>query len=156
MDYLVRLYDLPEVKPEIDRLLAESIIIRRALPPEKHLVTEWIEANFNGAWASECEVAFSHQPVSCFIATKSRAVIGFCCYDATCKGFLGPAGVERSYRKRGIGRTLMARSLHGMAETGHAYAILGAGRPNYYEKKFGAIPIPGSTPGIYRDLLKNI
>ena len=37
----------------------------------------------------------------------------------------------------------------------YAYAIMGAVRPaEFYAKAVGAVPIPGSTPGIYAGLLR--
>jgi len=38
----------------------------------------------------------------------------------------------------------------GLRELGYAYAIIGgAGPVDFYVKTLGAIPIPGSSPGIY-------
>jgi len=42
-----------------------------------------------------------------------------------------------------------------MAADGYAYAIIGGVGPvEYYKKIVHAIPIRGSTPGIYRGMLK--
>jgi hypothetical protein len=42
-----------------------------------------------------------------------------------------------------------------MSAVGYAYAIVGgAGESRFYAETVGAIEIPGSTPGIYRDRLK--
>jgi len=42
-----------------------------------------------------------------------------------------------------------------MYASGYAYAIVGgADKLGFYEKTIGAIEIPGSSPGIYRDRLK--
>jgi hypothetical protein len=42
-----------------------------------------------------------------------------------------------------------------MAAQGYAYAIIGgAGPTGFYVKTVGAMPIDGSTPGIYRDKLR--
>lgn len=154
MDYLVKLYGLPPVEADIQKLHGDGINIKRAICPEKYAVTGWVQTKFGRGWASECDVSFSNHPVSCFIAIKDRALIGFCCYEATCKGFIGPCGVAQEFRSKGIGRTLLLKSLHAMAQEGHAYAIIGAGINNYFERKIDAIPIPGSSPGIYRDMLK--
>ena len=86
----------------------EGITVRRALPPEKYLVTGWIKDNFSPAWASEGEVAFSNQPVSCFIATRDKELLGFACYESTCKGFFGPTGVIEDWQGRGIGTALLS------------------------------------------------
>ncbi|MGL1779404.1 hypothetical protein ACSTG7_23560, partial [Vibrio parahaemolyticus] len=68
-------------RPAYDRLQQAGIVMRRALAPEKHKVTAWVRETFSEAWASETEVAFSRQPVSCFIAIQQKAIMGFACYD---------------------------------------------------------------------------
>jgi hypothetical protein len=41
-----------------------------------------------------------------------------------------------------------------MLNVGYAYAIIGdAGPVEYYKKVVGAIEIPDSSPGVYKDLL---
>jgi hypothetical protein len=44
-----------------------------------------------------------------------------------------------------------------MAASGYAYAIIGGGdgAGRFYADSVGAIEIEGSSPGIYRDRLKN-
>jgi hypothetical protein len=45
---------------------------------------------------------------------------------------------------------LLHVTLQAMAEAGYAYAIIGgAGPVAFFETCVGAIPIPGSTPGVY-------
>ena len=69
-DMLVKLYDLPEVEPHVKRLREKGIVIREAMPYEKHQVVEWVRSSFSQGWASQCDIAFSNHPVSCFIATE--------------------------------------------------------------------------------------
>jgi len=58
-------------------------------------------------------------------------------------------------RGRGIGSALLLSALHAQRALGYAYAIVGGvGPAQFYEKAVGAIPIPGSTPGIYAGTLK--
>jgi len=152
---LVKLYELPEIGPALKKMEKEGIEIRRAIAPEKHIVVQWVKDHFNMGWMSECEVAFANQPVSCFIAVKEGKLVGFACYDATCKDFFGPTGVDENYRGKGVGSALLLASLHAMAAQGYAYAIIGgAGPAEYYRKICGAIEIEGSTPGIYRGMLR--
>ena len=154
-DMLVKLYDLPDVEPLVEKLKARSIVIRPAMAYEKSKVVEWVRASFGVGWASECDVAFSLQPISCFIATEKKGIAGFACYDSTCKNFFGPTGVEKQRRGLGLGKALLLSSLHAMAAKGYAYAIIGgAGPTEFYAKTAGATPIEGSSPGIYRDLLE--
>ncbi|MCK5852051.1 GNAT family N-acetyltransferase [bacterium] len=153
-DMLVKLYDLPEVESLIKMLGNKGIVIRGAMPYEKHDVVEWVKKTFGAGWASECDVAFSNHPVSCFIATESGEIIGFACYDSTCKNFFGPTGVNKIKRGLGVGKTLFLACLHKMAANGYAYAIIGGvGPTDFYTKAAGATAIDASSPGIYRDLL---
>ncbi len=153
-DLLVKLYELPDISPGIDKLQKEGINVRRAMAYEKHQVVEWVKDNFNSRWASECDVAFSNHPISCFIATENKVIAGFSCYDCTAKDFFGPMGVAENIRNRGIGRALLLTALEAMSEIGYAYAIIGnANSIEFYEKTVGAIEIPGSSPGIQRERL---
>ena len=154
MDMLVKLYELPDSQAAYQRLLQTGITMRRALAPEKHGVIAWIRKNFSEAWASEAEVAFSRQPVSCFVAIRLGKIVGFACHDATCPNFFGPTGVEPSSRKSGIGAALLFACLEAMKQQGFGYAIIGGvGPAAFYSKTVGAIAIEGSEPGIYRGLL---
>jgi predicted N-acetyltransferase YhbS len=154
MDMLVKLYDLPPASSTMARLREQGIAIRRALAPEKHKVVAWVRENFSQGWASETEVAFARQPVSCFIAVKEGSVIGFACHDATCRNFFGPTGVAPEARKGGVGTGLLFACLEAMREQGFGYAIIGGvGPAAYYAKTAGAVLIEGSEPGIYRGLL---
>src|SRR6266849_2854121 len=106
MDMLVKLYDLPDSRGSFERLRQRGIHIRRALTAEKHKVAAWVRENFAEGWASETEIAFGRQPISCFIAVKAGKIAGFACHDVTCRNFFGPTGVEPESRKNGVGRLL--------------------------------------------------
>lgn len=155
-DMLVRLYDLPDSRCLLQRLAGEGITIRRAMAYEKEAVVTWVKTHFEVRWASECDVAFSSHPVSCYLATREGEIIGFGCYDSTCKNFFGPTGVVEDARGRGIGTAILLTCLGAMHAAGYAYAIIGGvGPKEFYAKAVGATVIPGSTPGIYRDFLKD-
>lgn len=155
-DMLVRLYDLPDSTHILKRLTGEGITIRRALAYEKETVVSWVKERFGGRWGSECDVAFSNHPISCYLATSSGEILGFGCYDSTCKNFFGPTGVAEDVRGRGIGKGILLACLEAMHAAGYAYAIVGGvGPKEFYANAVGAIEIPGSTPGIYRDFLRN-
>jgi GNAT superfamily N-acetyltransferase len=155
MDYLVNL-SLLSPSPELDaRQSAAGVSVRRALAPELELATGWIRERFSALWASEATVAFSRQPPACFLATRSRKLIGFACYDSIARGFFGPTGVDREARGAGIGRALLLATLLDMRTLGYGYAIIGAVGPSrFYERAVGATPIPDSEPGVYAGLLK--
>jgi len=154
MDRLVRLYDLPNF--DLIKLKEQGINIRHAMAYEKTKVISWVKKHFWQEWTDECEVSFSNAPISCFIATKDSKIIGFACYEATCKNFFGPIGIDESFRGKGVGKALLISSLNAMKNMGYAYAIIGGGDgvDNFYSKTINAIPIDGSTPGIYKDFLK--
>lgn len=155
-DLLVKLYTLPPLEPEFEAMRAQGITLRRGLPPEKHMVLDWVEPNFSAYWRSECDIAFSRQPPSIYVATLDGEMVGFGCYDTTARGFFGPTGVSEAMRGRGVGRALLIACLHAMRETGYGYAIIGgAGPVDFYQRAVGATIIPDSTPGIYAGLLRN-
>ena len=154
MDMLVKLYALPDSQASYDRLRQAGITLRRALAPEKHKVIAWVRKNFSEAWASEAEVAFSRQPVTCFIAIQQKNILGFACHDATCPNFFGPTGVEPRAQNAGIGKALLFACLEDMKHQGFGYAIIGGvGPAEFYAKAVGAVAIEGSEPGVYRGLL---
>jgi GNAT superfamily N-acetyltransferase len=154
-DLLVKLYDLPPAAPALETLAREGIEIRRAIGPEKHAVTEWAGEKFSRAWAAECDVAMSGQPVTCFIAVKDGKVLGFACYDSTLKGFFGPIGVDPDTHGKGLGKALLLRTLEAMRDAGYGYAAIGwAGPVDFFKKTVGAVVIEGSEPGVYRNLVK--
>ena len=154
MDMLVKLYALPDSRDVYERVRKAGITTRRALAPEKHRVVAWVRERFSEHWASEVEVAFSRQPISCFLAIRQKDILGFACHDATCPNFFGPTGVETKERKHGIGKALLFDCLTAMKSQGFGYAIIGGvGPAEFYAKAVGAVPIEGSEPGVYRGLL---
>ena len=150
-DMLVRLYALPDH----DRGLRDGYAVRRAAAYDKAVILDWIRRSFSTQWASEADVAFSRQPISCFIALSQERLAGFACYEATCRGFFGPGGVLEAYRGQGLGTLLLLECLRSMKEMGYGYAIIGGiGPKEFYTKTVGAIEIPDSTPGIYTAPIK--
>lgn len=152
-DMLVKLYELPEWQQKEKALLEKGIKIRRAIPPEKAKVLEWVEDNFQKAWRSEADVAFSKSPLNIFIAYQEDQILGFACYDTTAKGFFGPTGVSKKARGKGIGAVLLLKSLAALKESGYAYAVIGGVGPiEYYKKVCQAVVIEGSEDSIYQDM----
>ena len=151
---LVKLYDLPSLEEAIELASARGVAIRRGLSAEKPQVVEWVRANFT-TWVAEVEAAFCRLPIACFIAVRDRDILGFSCYDATCKNFFGPEGVLESERGRGFGRALLLAALHAQKAQGYAYSIIGeVGPAQFYAKTVGAAAIEGSTPGVYAGMLR--
>ena len=153
-DMLVNLMTLPKEDALEETLHEEGIIIRRAISPDKFRIVPKVQALSTLSAAGECDVCFSHTPVSLFVATKGAAIIGYACYNATAPDFFGPTAVEPEYRGKGIGKALLLRCMRAMRNEGYVYAIIGGvGPAAFYEKTVGATVIPGSDPGIYVDFI---
>lgn len=149
-DMLVKLYDLPDQPSS----LPENTVIRRALATERPAVVRWVRWHFGAGWAAECETAFGRMPLSGFIALQDKQLAGFCVYDCTARGMLGPIGVAAPQQRRGIGRALLRAALEDMRANGYAYAVVGwVDGPAFFQRAAGATPIPDSDPGLYRGML---
>ncbi|MCB1234644.1 MAG: GNAT family N-acetyltransferase [Verrucomicrobiae bacterium] len=156
-DLLVKLYELPDPAPFLERAASHGVEVRRPLAPDRYAVVNWVSRHFGDRWGGESAMAFSGHPIGCFVAANAGGeIVGFACYNATFKGFFGPTGVLDNWRGKSVGTALLASALHALSESGHAYAIIGGVSEEtspYYEQTVGAIPIPGSTPGPYRPKL---
>jgi GNAT superfamily N-acetyltransferase len=151
-DMLVRLYALPDLEPALRATAEAGVDVRPALALEKPAVLAWVGRHFAG-WVGEVDVAFARQPVACHIAVMGRELLGFACYDATCRNFFGPMGVAESARNRGVGRGLALSVLHAQRAQGYAYAVIGGvGPAEFYRRTAGALPIDGSDEGVLAPL----
>jgi GNAT superfamily N-acetyltransferase len=154
IDMLVRLYELPDAGEIYAGVEDQGITLRRARAYERHIVAAWVAEHFSPKWESEVKVALSRQPVSCYIATRDKEILGFACYETTARGFFGPTGVGEDARGTGIGKALLFKCLESLKELGHVYGVIGGvGPKEYYQKACGAVEIEGSDPGVYRDIL---
>ena len=156
-DLLVRLYALPPLEPAVTALAQQGIEVRRALAHERPHVTKLAREHGSEGWVAECDAAFARMPLACFVAVEraTSTLLGFACYEATCRDFFGPELVHPGARGRGVGTALVLAALHAMRAQGYAYAIIGwASSVDFYRKTVGATVIEGSTPGIYRPTLK--
>jgi len=150
-DLLVNLLKLPALASE-----PREFLVRRAQPFEISVVRSFVAENFSTSWADEISVGFARQPISVFVATMNRELIGFAAYECTRRGFFGPMGVVEQAHGQGVGKALLLAAMWGLREMGYVYAIVGAAGPvHFYQKTVGAIVIPDSEPGIYTDLLKS-
>lgn len=147
---LVKLYELPDIKPSLTKTGNLGIQIRRPDSREKRKVISWVSTQFGDQWARECEVSFSRLPPSCYIAVESNEIIGFACFDCTAKNFFGPSGVAEPARGNGVGKVLLLCCLDAMKRNGYGYAIIGGvGPADFYAKTVGAQLIEGSNQSIY-------
>lgn len=151
MDMLIKLY--PAGEPS-GRTVPASMTVRRPLAPEHDAVVDWVAAHFSAGWASEARAALADRPSSLYVAIRQGSIVGFCCYDATARGFVGPIGVLPDMRGSGVGAALLRACLADMRTIGYAYAVAGyVGEPEFFRRAAGAIEIPDSTPGIYAGML---
>jgi len=149
-DLLCSLVYLPDIEPFLRSLRKQAIFLRRPNPWEKEKVRGFVKGNWSSNWAQEVDVAFSRQPVSCFIATKEDDIVGFSAYECTRRGFFGPMGVLLEHRKKGIGTALLLAGLMGLQDLGYVYGIIGAAGPvDFYNRACGAVPITLNGRGIY-------
>lgn len=150
MDMLINLNAVASSRQVIEDLGRQGMVIRRAMAYERSQVMGWVQKNFNSLWADECAVAYSRQPVGCYIAVKDDAINGFCCFDTTFRNFIGPIGVKQNCRRRGVGHGLLISVAHELFLSGFAYAVVGdVGASEFFKKAVGAWEIPDSTPGAY-------
>lgn len=156
-DMLVKLYNIPE-SHDIEKKLAEQgIRIKKALAPDRSKIIQFSKTCAKEDYSDEVSATFSNNPVTCYIATKEKQIIGFACYEATARDFFGPMAVLETERKKGIGKALLLKSLESMREMGYAYAIIGwpAGSAvAFYIKCVDAVMIEEKSSGIYKRMIE--
>ena len=151
-DLLVNLLKLPPATGQA----GHHFLIRRAQPFELTPVRDFIQEHFSVAWADEASIGFANKPVSVYLATIDKRIVGFSAYECTRPGFFGPTGVIEEARGSGVGKALLLAALWGLREMGYVYGIIGgAGPVQFYENTVGAVVIADSEPGVYTDLLKS-
>ena len=74
---LVRHYDLPDSRGLYETVAAAGVTLRRSRAFEKHTVAGLVRANFSEKWVSE--VGMARQPITCFIATREKEILGLAC-----------------------------------------------------------------------------
>lgn len=152
-DMLVKLYDRQPAPP-----CPAGVQLRKPIGPEHGAVVAWMRGRFGPGWASEAAVALGNRPPSCWLALQGGALQGVALFDATARGYFGPIGVDAAARGRGLGRALLHAALADMAGAGYGYAIVGGvgseAQQRFYREAVGAQLIEGSTPGLYRDMLR--
>ena len=155
-DMLVKLYGL-DMPDQSELLAGEGVKINRAMGFDRQKICKFVGDKFSEIcleWVDECALTLMQQPPTCFIAVHEKQVVGFCCWDASAKGMLGPIGVDPAFRKKGIARELMRQTFEAMKSDGYAYAVIGwVSSEKFYEDVCGAISIPNSHPGVYSRLV---
>lgn len=157
-DMLVNLLEVEDYHKIMEQLKEDGIEIFRAIAPDKLRIVDWVKEHSSRNVAGECDVCFSNKPISCFIAAKGSKILGYACYNATAPDFFGPTRVSEECQGKGIGKTLLLRSLHAMKDEGYQYAIIGGVGPiTFYEKCVGAVVIDSSKKhNVYEHFLAAI
>ena len=154
MDMLIRLFALPQGG---GRATAAGSVPepRKPIGPEHDVVVDWVARHFSRGWASEARVALGNRPVTLWLAAKENELLGFACYDATARGYVGPIGVAAGVRGQGLGAALLRACLLEMRLAGYGYAIAGGvGAPEFFQRVAGAVEIADSAPGLYAHQLR--
>lgn len=155
-DMLVKLYNIKGTVEIEKELLSDGIRIKKALAPDRSKIIEFSRTCANEDYSDEVCAAFANNPVTCYVATKNKKLIGFACFEATAKNFFGPMAVVQEERRRGIGRALLLKSLESMQEMGYAYAIIGWPTKtaiSFYEKCVEALLIEEESSGVYKRMV---
>ena len=156
-DMLVKLFNITPPMELENILLNEGIRIKRAIAPNKSKIVDFAKTCTSEDYSDEVSVALSKTPAMCYIATKDKKLVGFACFEATAKNFFGPMAVLKEYRRKGIGKVLLLKSLISMKEMGYAYAIIGWPKKTaipFYEKCVDAILINDETYGLYKQMIE--
>ena len=152
-DILIRLYGLKDQSDLIRDLEAKGISIRRMMPVNTSETLRFITENFSEIWADEARFAMMHR--NCLIAVKDHRLIGFCCIDATARGYFGPIGVIPEMRGQGVARGLLYKAMLAMKDMGYKYAVAGMVRESFARnilRNWDALVIPESE-GSYEDMI---
>src|SRR5262245_24102314 len=105
-DLLVNLLKLPVLESA-----SREFSVHRPQPFELSIVRSFIAENFSPKWADEISIGFARQPVSVFVATIDRELVGFAGYECTRRGFFGPMGVIDAAQSKGVGKALLLAAL---------------------------------------------
>lgn len=143
MDMLVNLYE--KKKETVD--LPDGVRIHKTLSFEKGIVKDFVKKNFpDSTWDEEIDGGLNGPSPTVYVASKKGEILGFAAYEVTAKGFIGPLGVSKEWRQKGIGEALVLACFHSLKEMGYAYAIIGfVGSEKWYKKTFGAVAIGNSV-----------
>lgn len=145
-------------------LQSNAIQIRRPFASEQSLVVDWVQTSFGRGFASEISRAFALTPISCLVAVSAdqslpsaERFLGFIGYNCSVLGLTGPLGVRPALRGTRLVEILARSCLHEMSQLGHRYGIIG-GQSRRLPVLWAfpdAWTIPGSYPGVFRNVVAN-
>ena len=96
----------------------EGCQIAEVSPENRDKALDFIEKNFTVSWAIESEEVFKSSSNGLLIIcnTQDSEIAGFAAVGATNPNWLGPIGVAKNHRGRGIGRALLNSALQAAAD----------------------------------------
>jgi len=132
------LYDLTwpaQVRAAEARLEAEGVLVRAVRPEDAYPLAVHFRAEFP-TWIEffTRKLDGGHPAAEMIVATHAGRAVGYCQHLDS--DHVGPFGVAREYRGRGIGSVMLYRLLDGMRARGYRFAWFGeTGRARpYYER----------------------
>lgn len=104
--------------------------VRRATEDDREAFDAYARKIWTAGWAIEGELGLKHDPVSLFIAERTRddetEIVGFSVYETNQGlGCFGPTGVSIDHQGRGLGKKLLWATLLDMKELGRKQAVIG-------------------------------
>ena len=118
--------------------------VERATAATLDEIVAFIRNHFGVLWAFEASRAMRNDPPTLFAGrAPTGEVAGFAAHEANNRGlgFFGPAGVDPSLRKIGLGRELLLASLGDLRRLGYREAVISwAASEAFYARVCGAEP----------------
>lgn len=109
---------------EDKNLKEHQIQVCRARKSDQEDVLNWLSGIFP-TWKYEAKNAFSKDPCRMFIARNLNGnIAGFSCYCTTAPDWFGPIGVDKEYRKHGLGNILLKKCLSEMKQAGYHKIVI--------------------------------
>lgn len=76
-DMLVKLFNISAPVKEEEIFLKNGIRFKRALAPDRNKIIEYSKTCGGEDYSAEVRAAFANNPITCYIATKDKELIGF-------------------------------------------------------------------------------
>jgi predicted N-acetyltransferase YhbS len=130
-----------ECGPDIGRLAAAGLTVRRAERTESERLVGWLRAGPWGqsTWPEEAAATLTRQPAGCHVACRGAEYVGFACHGSVRRGWFGPMGTLPLERGQGIGSILLRCCLSDMRTAGQQVARIGwVGPIQFYARVVGA------------------
>jgi len=140
VDLIVDLDDVDlDCQPAVARLAAQGLTLQRATPERVPEAAAFALGQFSSSWEWEVGRSAQFQPIPLFVALDGDEVVAFAAYEVSGPGRFGPTGTLPTFRRRGIGSTLMRMCLADMKTRGDCSCTIGwAGPIGYYARAVNA------------------